>query len=83
MKAIVGPFETTVSLDQGFAGIVEAFKTRRASQGPAADANLDTLVARIVADCEREGDGFSVGLRSRRLGLDRLDQAKTTPAAAL
>ena len=52
VRALVGPFETTVSLDQGFAGTVEAFKARSASQGPTQDPELDSLVERIIRDQE-------------------------------
>jgi nucleoside-diphosphate-sugar epimerase len=53
VKAVAGPFETTVSLDQGFAGIVASFNARRASRGPTQDPDLDTLVERIVRDQEQ------------------------------
>ena len=50
VRAVAGPFETTVSLDQGFAGIVEPFNARRAGRGPTRDPDLDTLVERIIRD---------------------------------
>jgi nucleoside-diphosphate-sugar epimerase len=50
-----GAFETTVSLDDGFAGVARAFEARRAKRGPATDPGLDALVARIVAEEERAG----------------------------
>jgi nucleoside-diphosphate-sugar epimerase len=53
VASVAGPFETAVSLEEGFAGIVEHFKARRAKRGPVEDRDLETLVARIVADQER------------------------------
>jgi nucleoside-diphosphate-sugar epimerase len=50
VKAVAGPFETSVSLDQGLAGTVEAFMARRASGGPTRAPQLDTLVERIVRE---------------------------------
>ncbi len=53
VASVAGAFETTVSLEEGFAGIVESFEQRRKSRGPARDPALDDLVTRIVADQER------------------------------
>jgi nucleoside-diphosphate-sugar epimerase len=53
VASVTGAFETTVSLEDGFAGIVESFGQRRETRGPAQDPALDALVARIVADQER------------------------------
>jgi len=50
VKGAAGAFETSVSLDQGFAGIVEAFEARRASRGSTQDPELDSLVERIIRD---------------------------------
>jgi nucleoside-diphosphate-sugar epimerase len=52
--SVVGPFDSTVSLDEGFAGVAEQFRARRGSRGPVEDPHLDILVGRIVADQERQ-----------------------------
>jgi nucleoside-diphosphate-sugar epimerase len=49
-RSVAGPFETTVSLEQGFASVAEHFRARRASAPPATDAKLDALFERIVRE---------------------------------
>jgi hypothetical protein len=50
VRSVAGAFETTVSLERGFAETAEHFRGRRASRGPAQDPQLDALVERILRE---------------------------------
>jgi nucleoside-diphosphate-sugar epimerase len=50
VASLVGAFETTVSLEDGFAEVARPFASRRALDGPAQDPRLDALVERILRE---------------------------------
>ena len=50
VRSVGGPFETAVSLEQGFAETAEHFRARRASRDPVQDPRLDALVERILRE---------------------------------